>query len=89
MSRLVAAMCVVLAVAAATSGAATAENPVRSTYIVVLNPDAARSAGEAGSQRPLVSLLAGEIVPFTPWMSRDAAPPLREQDGSDVQQQQQ
>ena len=62
MSRLVAAMCVVLAVAAATSVAATAENPVRSTYIVVLNPDAARSAGEAGSQRPLVSLLAGEIA---------------------------
>ena len=62
MSRIVAAMCVVLAVAAATSGAATAENPVRSSYIVVLNPDAARSAAEAGSQRPLVSLLAGEIA---------------------------
>jgi subtilisin family serine protease len=55
-------MCVVLAVAAATSGAATAENPVRSSYIVVLNSDAARSAAEAGSQRPLVSLLAGEIA---------------------------
>ena len=62
MSRIVAAICVVLAVAAATSGAATAENPVRSSYIVVLNPDAARSAAEAGSQRPLVSLLAGEIA---------------------------
>src|ERR1044072_5231432 len=62
MSRIVAAMCVVLAVAAATSGAATAENPVRSSYIVVLTSDAARSAAEAGSQRPLVSLLAGEIA---------------------------
>jgi subtilisin family serine protease len=62
MSRIVAAMCVVLAVAAATSGAATAENPVRSSYIVVLNANAARSAVEAGSQRPLVSVLAGEIA---------------------------
>ena len=62
MSRIVAAMCMVLAVAAATSGAATAENPVRSHYIVVLKPNAARSAVEAGSQRPLVSPLAGEIA---------------------------
>jgi len=38
---------------------------------------------------PARSLLAGEIVPFTPWMSRDATPPLRETDGSDIQQQQQ
>lgn len=38
---------------------------------------------------PVRSLLAGEIVPFTPWMSRDATPPLRETDGFDIQQQQQ
>jgi len=38
---------------------------------------------------PARSLLAGEIVPFTPWMSRDATPPLRETEGSDIQQQQQ
>ena len=38
---------------------------------------------------PVRSLLAGEIVPFTPWMSRDATPPLRDADGMDIQQQQQ
>ena len=38
---------------------------------------------------PARSLLAGEIVPFTPWMSRDALPPLRDPDGLDLQQQQQ
>ena len=37
---------------------------------------------------PVRSLLAGEIVPFTPWMSRDATPPLRDTDGIDIQQQQ-
>jgi subtilisin family serine protease len=61
--RIVAGVWVVLAVAAAaTSGAATAENPARSSYIVVLDPDAARSFGEAGSQKPLVSQLAGELA---------------------------
>jgi transglutaminase-like putative cysteine protease len=38
---------------------------------------------------PARSMLAGEIVPFTPWMSREAAPPLRESDAVDMQQQQQ
>jgi len=37
---------------------------------------------------PARSLLAGEIVPFTPWMSREASPPLRDAD-LDAQQQQQ
>ncbi|HWJ45378.1 MAG TPA: S8 family peptidase, partial [Gaiellaceae bacterium] len=59
--RIVAAMCVALAFAAVSSGAATAESPVRSSYIVVLNPDAARSVEEPGSQKPLVSLLAGDL----------------------------
>jgi transglutaminase-like putative cysteine protease len=38
---------------------------------------------------PAQSLLSGEVIPFTPWMSRDAVPPLRESDGLDEQQQQQ
>jgi subtilisin family serine protease len=60
--RIAAAMCAALAVTAATSGAATAENPARSSYIVVLNPDAARSPAESNSNKPLVSLLAGEMA---------------------------
>jgi transglutaminase-like putative cysteine protease len=38
---------------------------------------------------PARSLPTGEAVPFTPWMSREAAPPLRDTDTLDAQQQQQ
>jgi len=38
---------------------------------------------------PARSVLSGEVVPFTPWMSRDASPPLRDNEGLDAQQQQQ
>ena len=38
---------------------------------------------------PARSVLSKEIVPFTPWMSRDASPPLRDSEGLDAQQQQQ
>jgi transglutaminase-like putative cysteine protease len=38
---------------------------------------------------PARSLLSGELVPFTPWMSRDASPPLRDSEGEAEQQQQQ
>jgi transglutaminase-like putative cysteine protease len=39
---------------------------------------------------PVRSLLAGEAMPFTPWMSREAAaPPMRDVDALDAQQQQQ
>ena len=59
--RILVALCVVLA-AAAVSGAARAENPARSSYIVVLDPDAARAFGEPASQRPLVASLAGQLA---------------------------
>jgi transglutaminase-like putative cysteine protease len=36
-----------------------------------------------------VSLVSGDVVPFTPWMSREAAGPLRESDVSQQQKQQQ
>jgi transglutaminase-like putative cysteine protease len=38
---------------------------------------------------PARSVMSGEIAPFTPWMSRDASPPLRDTDSSDAEQQQQ
>ena len=63
MSRIVAAMRVVLVVAAATSGAATVEIPVRQSYIV--DSEHRRCPlrrGRPARNRPLVSLLAGEIV---------------------------
>ena len=65
MSRsIVVAMCAVLAVVApsSASGSRDVEAPVRGSYIVVLNPDRARSVAEPASQRPLVTALAQELV---------------------------
>ena len=60
----VAALWLVLAAVAPSSAAASldAQEPVRGSYIVVLNPDSSRSAGEARPNRPLVSLLAQELA---------------------------
>jgi subtilisin family serine protease len=65
MSRsIVVAVCVVLAAAAPSSNAAPPDDPTsgRSSYVVVLNPDTARSAAEAASYKPLVAALAGELA---------------------------
>jgi transglutaminase-like putative cysteine protease len=36
---------------------------------------------------PARQSISGEIAPFTPWMSRDASPPLRDPDSAEAQQQ--
>jgi transglutaminase-like putative cysteine protease len=36
---------------------------------------------------PVRSPLAGDVVPFTPWMSRDAAAPIRDDEASQQSQQ--
>jgi subtilisin family serine protease len=58
----VAAMCAVLAVTAAVAGAATAAEPGRSSYIVVLDPDSARSERESRPNRPLVRAFAAALA---------------------------
>jgi subtilisin family serine protease len=61
---IVAALCVVLgAFVPSVAGASLdAQEPVSGSYIVVLNPDQARSATERPSSRPLVSVLAQELA---------------------------
>ena len=64
MTRSVLAALVVLLIAAAPSGASgvgSAQDPVLASYIVVLKPDAARSAAAAPSARPLVATVAQEL----------------------------
>ena len=61
---IVAALCVALgAFAPSVAGAGVdTQEPARSSYIVVLNPGAARAAGEPAANRPLVSVLAQELA---------------------------
>ena len=61
---IVAAMCVVLAVIAPSSAGASRDDqePVRSSYIVVLHPATARSEAEPPSNRPLVPAVALELA---------------------------
>src|SRR4029079_2745614 len=61
---IVAAICVVVAVAAPTSGAASADAPasVRDSYIVVLKSDSVRSDFERPSGRALVPAVADELA---------------------------
>jgi len=61
---IVAAICVVVAVAAPTSGAANADAPasVRDSYIVVLKSDSVRSDFERPSGRALVPAVADELA---------------------------
>jgi subtilisin family serine protease len=61
MTRSVLAALVVLLIAAAPSSASDAQDPVLASYIVVLKPDAARSAIAAPSARPLVAAVAQEM----------------------------
>jgi hypothetical protein len=58
---IVAAMCVLLAVAAPSAAGSTADSERRS-YIVVLEPDSARSEGDSRSNRPLVRALAQQLA---------------------------
>jgi len=65
MSRtIVAAMCVALAVVAPSSAGTSREDrePVRDSYIVVLESDAVRSEADPPSQRPLVAAAAQELA---------------------------
>jgi subtilisin family serine protease len=57
----VAAMCVVLALAAQAAAGSTADAD-RSTYIVVLDPDSSRSERESRPSRPLVRALATQLA---------------------------
>jgi subtilisin family serine protease len=60
---IVAALCVVLAaVAPSSAGARSDDQPVRNTYIVVLNPDTVRSLAEPSSNRPLVPAVAQDLA---------------------------
>jgi hypothetical protein len=61
---IVAAICVVVAIAAPTSGAANpdARGSVRDSYIVVLHPDTVRSEFERPSNRALVTTVADELA---------------------------
>jgi subtilisin family serine protease len=61
---IVAAICVVVAIAAPTSGAASpdARTSVRDSYIIVLNPDTVRSEGERPSPQALVAAVADELA---------------------------
>jgi subtilisin family serine protease len=64
MTRSVLAALVVLLIAAApssASGVRAAQDPVLGSYIVVLNPNTARSAVAAPSDRPLVATVAQEL----------------------------
>ena len=60
---ILATVAVFLAVAAPSSAGriAAVQDPIADSYIVVLKADAARSQGEAHSQRPLVAVLAQEL----------------------------
>ena len=72
---IVAAMCVVVAVAAPSSGAATPDarsSPSADSYIVVLNPDSARSASERPSSRALVATVAESSPALTAARSRSS-----------------
>ena len=64
MTRSILAAVAVFLAAAAPSSAGRIEvvqDPIADSYIVVLKADAARSQGEAHSQRPLVAVLAQEL----------------------------
>ena len=58
---IVAAMCVLVAIAAP-SAAGSSSDAERSSYVVVLEPDSARSEREAGANRPLVRALAQQLA---------------------------